>query len=373
MLSILFILFSISYGFIPMLIVTLSLIASFLGLGYLIFIHELGHFSLAKLFKVGVKEFAIGFGKKLWSFKRKETEYSLRAIPLGGFVNMEGLECEAEDPEKSYAKKPKYARFLILVAGVLYNFLFALLALSIVYMHGVKAFAPEIQVTDEKLPAAEYLVKGDEIISINGVEIKSWKDVSKELDKNTSGNPVQIVVIRENDIKSFEIQPVKIKTEDMLGGEIEKWVLGIAPTGKRILLDGMNPADAFIESVKFSKDMYVLTFVAIGKIFTKEAKAEKTLGGPVLIVSLMSMSVTDGFFSFLYILAIVSLALAIMNSLPIPVLDGGHIMFLGLEAIGLPVSQKIQVMLQNIFVIALILLMIFVVFLDVQKIIDWFF
>jgi len=345
----------------------LGVVVAFLGLSFLVLIHELGHFIAAKRAGVGVKEFSIGFGKKLWGFKKGETEYKVCAIPLGGYVNMMGLESDkSDDPNKNYNNKSKLTRLQILAAGVVFNFIFALLMLTLVNMHGVKQYKLNLNPV-EGTPAMSVFQKGDEIKSVNGVEVKTWEGVTAELRKS-QGQPIRFTILRNGEEKEVSITPVKVETEDEFGAKVERWAIGIAPTGEIILAQGMPLPKAFLESAKTCGNAYVLTYVFIGKIFTKKAKAEKGLGGPVLIVSLMTGAAKDGFFSFLTLLALISLCLGIMNSLPIPVLDGGHIMFLGLEAVrGKPLKKETMNIIQSLFFWLLILLMLFTVYLDIGR------
>ncbi|MDP2907743.1 MAG: M50 family metallopeptidase [Nanoarchaeota archaeon] len=345
----------------------LGVAVAFLGLSLLVLVHELGHFIAAKRAGVGVKEFSLGFGKKLWGFKKGETEYKVCAIPLGGYVNMMGLESDkSDDPSKNYNNKSKLTRLQILAAGVVFNFIFAIMMLTLVNMHGVKQYKLNLN-TIPDTPAASVLQTGDEIRSVNGVEVKNWEEVTAALRKS-EGQPIRLTVIRNGEEKRVSIKPVKVEGEDEFGAKVERWVIGIAPTGEVFLAPGMPLPEAFLESAKTCGNAYVLTYVFIGKIVTKKAKAEKGLGGPVLIVSLMSGAAKDGFFSFLTLLAVVSLCLGIMNSLPIPVLDGGHIMFLGLEAVrGKPLKKETMNVIQSLFFWLLILLMLFATYLDIGR------
>lgn len=354
----------------------ICIFVSILGLGVLILVHELGHFIAAKRSGVGVTEFSLGFWKKLWGFKRGETEYKISVIPIGGYVKMMGLESEeCDDPNKSYANKPKLTRLKILAAGVTFNFLFAMILLTLVNMHGVRKLKPVINVTPDT-PAAEVLVSGDEIrnvlisgdySNVNGVEVEDWESLTAELQKS-QGRKIRLIILRNGAEKEVNITPVKREVEDEFGGKVEKWMIGIAPAGIIFTASGMSPAKAFIESIKTSGKAYKVTYTFLWRLFTKKAKAEKGLGGPVLIIAFMTAALKDGLYSFVSFLALMSLMLCIMNSMPIPVLDGGHIMFLGVEAIrGKPLSKKVMNKVQYTFFYLLITLMLFVTYLDLGK------
>jgi len=345
----------------------LGLVIAFLGLEFLIFIHELGHFIAAKRSGVGVKEFSLGFWKKIFGFKIGETEYNLRLIPLGGYVNIEGLDSEeGAESENSFLKKSKLTRLKIIVAGVVFNLIFAITALTFVNMHGTKQLKPTVNPVKDT-PAASVFLAGDEIKSVNGVQVTSWNDVSLQLQKS-DGQPITFTVISHGIVKDVVVTPVKREVEDELGGKVQRWVVGIAPAGDIFLAPGQPIDQAFLGSLKMTKDCYVLTYTFIGKLFVKKAKAEKGLGGPVLIISFMTVAAKDGFFTFLYLLAVISLMLAIMNSMPIPILDGGHAMFIGLEAVrGKPLKKTTERFIQTIFFYLLILLMLYTIYLDVGR------
>lgn len=349
----------------------LGLVAALLGIAFLIFIHEIGHFLAAKRVGVGVKEFAIGFGKKLWGFKKGETMYNLRAIPLGGFVKIQGYDSELEpgdDPKKSFMSKPKLKRLQVLAGGVVFNFLLAILVFTVVNIHGVKKIAPVITPAG---PAAQVLVAGDKIRAVNAVEVLDWEDVKEEL-KKADGSPVTLTIIRGGLEKDVEIIPVKVEAEDEFGVKVEKWVIGIQPVGETFT-DSMKPAEAFFEGVNFSGKIFKLTGVGVAKLCTNKAKPSKILGGPVFIISIMALLVKEGFFTYLYFLGLVSLLLGIMNALPIPALDGGHMMFLGIEAIrGKPLNKKILERIQDIFFITLLCLLAYVTYIDIARLFEWF-
>lgn len=348
--------------------VLFGLVAALLGLGVIIFVHELGHFFAAKRVGVGVKEFSIGFGKKLWGFKKGETEYSLKAIPFGGSVRMLGCESELEegdDPSRSFMSKSKFNRLQILVAGVVFNFLFAIITLTVANIHGVPRLAPVVKPTEG--PAAHVLCTGDKIKAVNGVEVRDWEELRTEL-KKSDGSPITLTIVHDGFEKEVEITPVKVEVEDEFGMKVGQWIIGITLTGETFL-DSMSPAKAFAESICFSGKVCKLTGIAVVKLFKKEAKVEKTFAGPVYIVSIMTLLAKEGFFSFLHFLGILSLILSIMNALPIPVLDGGHIMFLGIEAVrGKPLNEKVVGIIQSVFFLLLIYFMMIVTFFDVSKI-----
>ena len=349
--------------------IALGIVAIGFGIGFLVFIHELGHFLLAKRSGVGVKEFSIGFGKKLWGFRKGETEYKICAIPLGGYVNMVGLEYEPEprdDPAKSYMNKSKFTKLKILAGGVVFNLIFAILAMTLIHMHGTKQLRPNI-VPIDGLPAAEFLVKGDEILKIGDVKVTCWREVVEAI-KKYHDQPIDLTILRQNKKQEITINPVERDGEDIFGKDVKEWEIGIIPTGEMFMGEGLPVTKAFTKSLYFSGQMYVLTYQALGKLIIGEAKAEKTLGGPVMIGYLMTMSLKDSFLAYFHMLAIISLVLAIMNSMPIPILDGGHIMFLGIEAIrGKALKPRTMEIIQKFFFYLLIALAVFVTFIDITR------
>ncbi len=273
----------------------------------LIFPHELGHFIAAKSVGVQVNEFAFGMGPALWKKQRGETQYSIRAFPIGGYCAMEG---ESEDSENPRALNNQSAahKLIILFAGSVMNVLIAVLIMSI--LMGVLGEATTtIGKVNSGYPAAEAGVRaGDQLVSADGKAISKWSELSASLN---SSDTVRLVVSRDGQEKTFDITPVK---------ENDRYLIGVSPRVSH------NPVIAVKNGCIASWNMTIKLYESLKMLFTGEAKA-KDLSGPVGMVSLVHQTVSMGLTTFFYLMALISLNLAVINLLPLPALDGGRILF----------------------------------------------
>ncbi len=306
----------------------MGILIALLVLSVLIFFHELGHFTAARIFGVQVDVFSIGFGKRLWTKKIGKTEWSISAVPLGGYVKMKGQ--DDTDPTKksfdadSYNAKAPWQRIIILLAGPFANFLMAfLLYLAIAYM-GVPKFLPEVGKVQPDTPAYNVgIQKGDKILQINHKPIKYWEDIGKEI-KGSSGN-ISMLVDRNGSKLHFTLTPKIIEDKNIFGEPIKSRIIGISLSGSRVivhytLLDGFKYA--WDETVRAS----TLIFQSVQKLLTGAVGADK-LGGIITIVDVTAQASHAGILALFFFTALISVNLGVLNLLPIPALDGGHIMF----------------------------------------------
>jgi regulator of sigma E protease len=306
----------------------MGILVALLVLSVLIFFHELGHFTAARFFSVQVDVFSIGFGKRLWSKKIGKTEWSLSAIPLGGYVKMKGQ--DDTDPTKvsydndSYTSKKPWQRIIILLAGPFANFLMAfLLYLAISYM-GVPKLLAYVDKVSKDSPAYQAGVqKEDKIIQINGYNVRYWEDVGEQI--NASSGGITIIVEREKRLVTLQLKPKVIDDKNVFGEKITRRVIGITPlpnqtTLKYDFIDGFSYA--WDQTVKSS----LLIFQSVQKLITGVVGADK-LGGIITIVDVTAEASSAGILSLFFFTALISVNLGVLNLLPIPALDGGHIMF----------------------------------------------
>ena len=303
-------------------------IVSLLILSFLIFFHELGHFSVAKLFGVKVEVFSVGFGKKLLCKFYKGTNYCLSAIPLGGYVQMKGQDdlnpSKVSHDKDSYNAKSPYQRIAILFAGPFFNFLLAFFLYIAIGNIGVYKLTPEIgKVFPNSAAYKAKLQKGDKIISINGIKIESWDDLKSIIEK--SNDKLLITIKRKNKIFKKVITPKTEETKNIFGEEIKRKIIGILPLGntyvkKYTFFESIS--FAFNETVRASK--FIIT--GIEKMIEGVVPA-KEIGGVISIVKVTSQAASSGLVALLGLTALISVNLGILNLLPIPALDGGHIMF----------------------------------------------
>ncbi len=306
----------------------MGILVALLVLSFLIFFHELGHFTAARFFGVRVDVFSIGFGKRLWTKKIGQTEWSLSAIPLGGYVKMKGQEdadptLKSMDPDSYNAKKP-WQRIIILLAGPFANFLMAfLLYLAIAYM-GVPKLLPYVGEVSKDTPAFQAgLQKGDKIVQINGHNIRFWEEIGKAI--NESSGKITLIIERSHHLKTVILEPKIIEDKNIFEEPIKRRIIGISPLPKQTTV-----VYGFIDGFKYAWDETVkastLIFKSVQKLITGAVGADK-LGGIITIVDVTAQATHAGILALFFFTALISVNLGVLNLLPIPALDGGHIMF----------------------------------------------
>ena len=306
----------------------MGILIALLVLSVLIFFHELGHFTAARIFGVQVDVFSIGFGKRLWTKKIGKTEWSISAVPLGGYVKMKGQ--DDTDPTKksfdadSYNAKAPWQRIIILLAGPFANFLMAfLLYLAIAYM-GVPKLLPYVGNVGKDTPALHAgLQKGDKIVQINGLSIHYWEEIGKAINETT--RKINLVIDRNGTIQNLTLSPKLIEDKNLFGETIKRRIIGISPLPKQTTV-----VYGFAEGFKYAWDETLrastLIFQSVQKLLTGVVGADK-LGGIITIVDVTAQASHAGILALFFFTALISVNLGVLNLLPIPALDGGHIMF----------------------------------------------
>jgi regulator of sigma E protease len=346
-----------------------NIFAFIVVLGVLIFFHELGHFLVARFFGVGVEKFSLGFGPRLVGKTIGRTDYRLSLIPLGGYVKMVGEEPDTDiDPDLipiSFTHKNVYQRFAIVAAGPLFNLLLAVLIFFAVFMtSGISVLRPVVGDVDESSPAERAgLQTKDLIVSIGGTAVDSWEEMSAMI-KATGGQAFEIGFERDGRRRTARIKPELKTTQNLFGEEIERYLIGVRPLGDW-LPRKLGLSESLALSVSRTWEITELTVLSVVKLIQGKLPAE-TLGGPIKIAKMAGAQAREGVTALLIFIAVISINLAILNFLPIPVLDGGHLMFFTIEMISRrPVSIKIREIAQQIGIFLLIALMIFVIFNDI--------
>ncbi|MGD0266104.1 MAG: RIP metalloprotease RseP [Candidatus Methylomirabilota bacterium] len=440
----------------------MTILAAIVVLGILIFVHELGHFLVAKRSGVGVLKFSLGFGPKLVGVKRGETEYLLSAFPLGGYVKMIGEDpadasVEAADPARSFSQKSVATRARIILAGPVANLL-----LPVVIFWGVFAtvgqpyFLPIVGAPDPGSPAAQAgLLPGDRVQALNGERIERWTDVEAAV-QASAGTPLNFTVVRDGRAFDVRLTPRAVATPDIFGQETQAWDVGLHPllstrigqilpghvaeqaglrSGDRIVAlngtpvvewdqlaktihespgkpvrltverDGrrfdvlvtprstkqqtasgeeeigligigpaaeshyqrLNPVTALVDGVKETAGLSALIVQGFVKLIQGRI-SPKTIGGPILITQMAGEVVQRGTVQLLSFTAFLSINLAILNLLPIPILDGGHLLFSLIEWLrGKPVSLRKREIAQQVGMVLLVGLMIFAFYNDIFR------
>ena len=396
----------------------MGIIFTIVILGVIVFLHELGHFATAKYFGMPVSEFAIGMGPKIFSVRKGETVYSIRVLPLGGFVNIEGMQPENFDlerfkkektdeiieelrnekglSEKSdeieseefvnevskrldenvekelkkqeniqkngfFAKSP-FSRFVVLIAGVMMNFISALIALfvmlSITGVMPIKYTAPVVGEIQADSRAKEKLRVNDRILAVNGENVSNWVEMSEKvlkISQNYKDEDVSLKILR-NDKEITE--NVKLTYNK----EAKANLLGI-----QVLSQKTNINERIKMSFVLFRDYFKLTLDGVRMLVTGKV-AMKEMTGPVGLPKIVGQAYGQGgFFALLGIFILISINIGIMNLLPIPALDGGRLIFVIPEFFGIKVNKKIEEKIHMIGMIFLLVLMLVIVFFDVTK------
>ena len=348
-------------------------------LGVLIFFHELGHFLVAKFFGVKVLKFSLGFGPKLIGKKVGDTEYLISVFPLGGYVKMlgeYGEEDEEEDDaepltpeeeEKSFSNQHVFKRIAIVAAGPVFNLFLAFFILCGLYLiAGKDVVAPKIGQVTEGTPAHRAgFLKGDTIVSIGDNPIDSWTEI-KALVKDKAGIPLEVTINRNGRFIGISVTPEKVVVKNEFGEDIKSSLIGIVVSGDLTNLK-LAPWQAVSEGFKDTLRWIELTCMVVVKLFQGVIPL-KTVGGPIMIGQMTGQVAQQGFTYLFPFTAIISVNLGILNLFPIPVLDGGVIIFLLIELlIGKPLSLKKREIAQKVGVALLILLMVVVTYNDLSR------
>jgi regulator of sigma E protease len=445
-------------------------VSAVVALGLLIFIHELGHFMVAKAMGVGVERFSLGFGPRIFSFRRGETEYCVSIVPLGGYVKMTGEEAHGEDaihpategpptdPAKSFAAKPLWARFLIVFAGPGMNFILAAVIFSIMFAAvGVPLTDPTVGRTLPDSAAAQAgLRPRDRVAAIDGRPVEDWAEIEEAVVR-AKGRPFRLTILRDGARQEVTVTPRRVPAKTPFNEPTEVWSIGarpylppvigevrsgmpaaeagLQPRDRVVALNGqpietwdelaelisskadetltlgierggsrmditvtpkieidrdalgnetrvgrigiatatsqtfkpLNPVSAVGRGVGKTWDVTALTVVSIWKLVTGTIPASN-IGGPLQISMVAGQQAQQGLVTYLGFVALISINLAILNLLPVPMLDGGHLLFFAIEAVlGRPLSLRKREIAQQIGLALLLLLMVFALFNDLTR------
>jgi regulator of sigma E protease len=417
------------------------------ALGVIIFVHELGHLLMAKFFGMRVDTFSLGFGKRLWGFRRGETEYRVSLVPLGGYVKLAGEEGDTpEGDPREFRAKPRWQRILVFLAGPAMNIALAIVLIAIVFMVGIEVpdlqeIPPVLGTVEADSSAAQAGVRaGDRIVEVNGKPVERWQDVGF-ITMTSPEKPVSLTVERGVERLAFEVVPKRVpryefgdtagmfpvvlprvsrvipgspaeragfqigdeiratdgravtdpasfvgyisehpgqpvKVEIQRGGAISTLTVeprddgGKGKIGVNIgVYQRYGPGRAVIESVKYNWYITRQTFAVLGKILRRELAAKSAFSGPLEIASLSGDAARAGFKNLLYLMGFISISIAILNLLPLPLLDGGNIFILLLESIGRrDFSPILKERINQVGFVLLVGLMAMVLYFDVVKI-----
>ena len=349
-----------------------------------VFIHEYGHYYFAKKFGVGVTDFSIGFGKEIFGWNDKSgTRWKICWIPLGGYVKFFGdrnvysqadhkeiLEkYSEEDQKKLFTLKPLYQRSLIVFGGPLANFLLALVIFFSIYTFVGKDFTPAVinEVQKDSPAMSGGLKQNDIILEIDGNKVESIMDVSKFITMSTD-EIIDFKVKRSYDGLILKVKPNIVLGEDNLGNKLNKRIVGIklGAYNNEINHVKLGPAQAIYHAAHEVYFVGISSLKYIGAMIFGKADTSQ-LGGPIRIAKISGQVAEFGVLAFISMMAYISISLGLVNLFPIPMLDGGHLMFYAFEKVlGRPLSQKTQEGFFRIGIFLLISLMFFTTFNDLK-------
>ncbi len=329
----------------------MRILISLIVLGVIIIIHELGHFLSAKFFKIPVSEFAIGMGPEVYTYEGEKTKYAFRSIPVGGFVSIDGMEVE-DDTEGGFNKRNPFVRFVVLFAGVFMNFLLAYIIVFGMTLSSGEVIlnpAPVIGRAVETENKASMFKKGDIILEIENTKIEKWEDIRAVVasleEKET---PKKVTVKRDGNTETLTVNLTK--------NEDGNYYLGILPDYRIEKLGVLESARMSVkEFAGIFKDIVGgFKMIISGRISRDE------ISGPIGIVNIVGEASKGGVVPIIWIMAILSINVGIFNLLPFPALDGGRIIFVLLELIGIKVNKKIEERVHHAGILILFILIIFI-------------
>lgn len=318
-----------------------------------ILFHEFGHFIAAKSVGIKVNEFSIGMGPKLFQKKKGETKYSLRLLPIGGYVSMEGEDEESDDP-RGFSKASPWARIITVAAGAIMNFILAVIVLTIVSFNiGVPTTTVEKSL--ENTPAERAgILSGDTIKSINGIEIEDWNSIVDIIGSSNSNEEMVVRVVRDGEVIDFTMKPTVDKDDNRV-------IIGIVPKYEKSL------SAAIAGGLAETSHMFQIMFDFISMLF-KGQVTTKDLSGPVGVIYTIGEAAKYGVVNLLYLMGFISVNLGIFNLFPLPALDGSRIVFILIELIrGKPISAEKEGYVHFIGFILLMLLMAVVTYTDINR------
>ena len=373
----------------------MTVVYAIIVLGVLIFVHELGHFLLAKMMGVRVEKFSLGFGPKLIGTKIGETEYLLSAFPLGGYVKMFGeggyieggqihnpggvdsapadelhigalREMSEVEKSRSFSHKPVLARIAIVIAGPAFNLVFAWLLFMVIFTMGVPTLTTRIgEVLKEKPAAKAGVLKGDIITAINDKPVKQWEHIAEGV-AASKGEPLTLSVKRDTRDITYTIIPEPRISKNLFGENISGYAIGVASAGE-VVTEYYGPFEAVIKGSEQTWKVIELTVMSLVKMVQRVVPMD-SVGGPIMIAKMAGEQASAGGASFLAFMALLSINLGILNLLPVPVLDGGHLLFYFMELIfRRPVPQKVREYAQQIGMVLLLGLMVLAFYNDIVR------
>ncbi|CCO25189.1 RIP metalloprotease RseP [Maridesulfovibrio hydrothermalis] len=343
-----------------------------LVLGGLIFFHELGHFLVARALGIGVKTFSLGFGPRLTGFTWGATNYRLSLIPLGGYVSLAGEERDMTEDngfteKELFMNRPPWHRMLVVAAGPIFNFVLAwIIFWGIILSHGQMGLAPKVGKLQPDSPAFQAGIKvGDDILTIQGKKIIFWSDLADTIQTSTTDS-LNFVISRNGEQHKIVVKPQVQELKNIFGEDIRRPVVGIVASGdsKTVELSGVSGAVAAAEQTWAVTKLICTSIVKM----VERVVPMDSIGGPIMIAQAIKQQSERGILQLLQFTAFISINLGLLNLLPIPVLDGGHLLFYGLETVlRRPLNERLQAAATRVGLLLLFSLMAFAIFNDIVR------
>jgi regulator of sigma E protease len=346
-----------------------------LVLSGIILVHEFGHFIVARGFGVRVLKFSLGFGPRVCGVVRGATDYCISLIPLGGFVKMLGEQPDEEVPPEerpwSFSHKPVWQRSFVIVAGPVFNFVFAWLIFFVIFLaYGKPIILTGIGEVQAGSPAEKAgVMPGDRIVAIDGREVHRWEEVSEKIRAN-DGSTIVLTLERGQATISVDVVPRIYKLKNVFGEEVKVPMIGVSASGE-FEIEKLSPLTALGQAFSRTWELIVLTGQVIVKLFQRVIPLS-TLGGPIMIAQMAGQQAEQGILNLFYFMALLSVNIGFLNLLPIPVLDGGHLAFLAVEGIsGRPLTMRQKAIAQQIGIFILLVMMLVIFYNDIARLLGF--
>ncbi len=342
-------------------------------LGILIFVHEFGHFLVARRLGVGVTKFSFGFGPKLAGITRGETEYLISAVPLGGYVKLvgenEAEEVPPEDRERAFSHKPVWVKMAIVAAGPAANLGFAFLVFWALFLGGIPALTPKIGDVLPDTPAARAGIEaGDLVVRVGEKEITTWEELAAGIRESGAGKELPLTVRRGGKEFRVTVTPETREGRTIFGEKTAGPKIGVVASDE-VIHRKIHPVAAIGRAAGETWRIISLTVLTVVKLVMRVIPSD-TLGGPILIAQMAGDQAKEGISPFAYFLGLLSVNLGILNLLPIPILDGGHLLFFSIEAMRRkPLSAEARVMAQQVGLAVILMLTALVFYNDIARLI----
>ncbi|MBI4707396.1 MAG: RIP metalloprotease RseP [Candidatus Omnitrophica bacterium] len=338
-------------------------------LSILIVVHEFGHFIAAKKIGVRVEKFSLGFGTQLFKHKKGETEYSVSAIPLGGYVKLSGdTPEEFKAKEYEYLSKPVGKRFFVIFLGPLLNYVLGFLCFWLIFSVGYPALTAKVGTVMDGFGAKAAGVKpGDKVLEIDGEKVVFWEDLQKIVQSKSEASKVSLLILRDSRQENIDVVIKQDQFNDVLGQKRKIGLLGITPDDEFITVRH-NVLESFVLGAQKTWELTILTYKGLWRVITGKLAIKESVTGPLGIFYITSKAARLGIIAVLHLMAVLSISLGIFNLLPLPILDGGHIVLLGIEKIrGKMLSLKADRVITKIGMTLIISLAIFVTYNDIIR------